>query len=224
MSAEALSRALAARIPGAKAFPGGGVAFARRGFDARVEFEKGHVDLLFDTRDLALEAVEVSPAGLWHDVRHLVGWRDTQLGDPDFDPAFEIHASEPGFAEAVLTPPLRQVLRSAARHGGFHWRLSPAGFLLRVRPSPSAVDELDRWLGVAYQLLDALPGADGRERIRVGPARQRIDAESMCRICGTGLAQGKVVRCAKCATPHHADCWDFNGRCAIFACGEVMSK
>ncbi|HYF00343.1 MAG TPA: RING finger protein, partial [Planctomycetota bacterium] len=77
---------------------------------------------------------------------------------------------------------------------------------------------------LALQLLDALPGVTGRERIRVGPARQRIDADSVCRICGTALAQGKVVRCAKCATPHHADCWAFNGRCAIFACGEVKSK
>jgi hypothetical protein len=55
--------------------------------------------------------------------------------------------------------------------------------------------------------------------VTLGAARARIDADSICGVCGVTLAEGALVRCAACRTPHHADCWAFNGRCSIFACG-----
>jgi hypothetical protein len=116
------------------------------------------------------------------------------------------------------------VLRSAIIFGNFLWRLSPAGFLLRVRGWPPGRKELDRWLMVAFQRLDALPGADGKGRVTLSAVRRKIDAESICKICGASLAEGAVVRCAKCSTPHHRDCWDFNGRCSTFECGETRSR
>lgn len=221
---EDLCREAATGLSGAKAFAGGGLRFSRRGFEARVEFVPGSMDILFDTRDLAVESVRIRPAGLWHDLKDMFGRKDFQIGDPEFDAHFEIHASAGEFAPRVLGPQLRSVLRSAALFGQFYWRLSPAGFLLRVQGWPPNRNELDRWLMVAFQLLDALPGSDGKGRVMVGAVRMKIDAESMCRICGASLAEGAVVKCAKCSTPHHQDCWAFNGRCSTFACGETRSR
>ena len=121
---------------------------------------------------------------------------------------------------ASQAPQLRSVLRTARLFGRFFWRLSPAGFLLRVKGWPPTRGELDRWLLLAFQLLDALPGSDGKGRVMIGAVRVRIDADSMCRICGASLAEGAVLRCAKCNTPHHKDCWEFNGQCSTYACGE----
>lgn len=39
-----------------------------------------------------------------------------------------------------------------------------------------------------------------------------------CAVCGD-LVQAKVRRCPRCDTPHHPDCWDYQGGCAAFGCG-----
>jgi len=221
---EEICRESASGIAGAKALLNGGLRFSRRGFDARVDFSPGSMDILFDTRDLAVEMIQIQPAGVWHDLKGLLGWKDFQIGDPEFDSRFEIHAAAGEFAPGVLNPQIRSVLRSAIIFGDFLWRLSPAGFLLRVKGWPPDRKELDRWLMVAFQLLDALPGSDGKGRVSIGFVRMKIDAETMCRVCGATLAEGAIVRCAKCSTPHHRDCWEFNGRCSTFACGETRSR
>jgi len=221
---EEICKEAASGIAGAKAFAGGGLRFTRRGFEARVEFAPGSMDILFDTRDLAVESIRVRPAGFWHDLKDMFGRKDFQVGDAAFDEMFEIHSSGGEFALQVLHPQIRSVLRSAVIFGTFFWRLSPAGFLLRVRGWPPDRKELDRWLVVAFQLLDALPGSDGKGRVSIGVVRMKIDAEAMCRVCGASLAEGALVKCAKCSTPHHRDCWEFNGRCSTFACGETRFR
>lgn len=51
-----------------------------------------------------------------------------------------------------------------------------------------------------------------------------------CRVCGEPECPEKdgrdIVYCAKCATPHHHDCWHYNKKCAIFGCEgtEFQSK
>lgn len=38
-----------------------------------------------------------------------------------------------------------------------------------------------------------------------------------CPVCACELA-GAGTRCARCQTPHHADCWRFNRGCGLYAC------
>ncbi|HEX7899601.1 MAG TPA: RING finger protein [Planctomycetota bacterium] len=223
MTLETLCRDWATRVPGAKAFAGGGIVFQRHGIDGRIEFGRRAWDVIFDTHGLAVEAVEVSPAGLWHDLRGALGFQDVQLDDPDFDAAFHVQAAAPEFAASILKPWLRKRLREAALFGGFRWRLSRAGFLLRVDGRAKTSLDLDRWTTVAFDLLDVLPGADGKNRVTLGDARIKAVEDSACGVCGGTLAEGALVRCAKCRVPHHADCWAFNGRCSIFACGGIIS-
>jgi hypothetical protein len=42
--------------------------------------------------------------------------------------------------------------------------------------------------------------------------------EGKCPVCQDD-APTRLVRCRTCRTPHHADCWEFTGLCAVFACG-----
>ena len=39
-----------------------------------------------------------------------------------------------------------------------------------------------------------------------------------CQVCGAGLTED-IVRCAGCATAHHAECWTYIGRCSTYGCG-----
>lgn len=50
------------------------------------------------------------------------------------------------------------------------------------------------------------------------PPERKPDALS-CKICGESLRARTVVRCAKCKTLHHLDCWRFNKGCSMYGCG-----
>ncbi len=45
------------------------------------------------------------------------------------------------------------------------------------------------------------------------------DPSMKCQVCGEELQAATAHACERCAAPHHADCWAFNGKCAIFGCG-----
>lgn len=47
---------------------------------------------------------------------------------------------------------------------------------------------------------------------------QAAGPEAVCQVCGEPVGSGPV-RCGKCATPHHRDCWDCTGCCSVFGCG-----
>jgi hypothetical protein len=51
------------------------------------------------------------------------------------------------------------------------------------------------------------------------PLRLASDAHvsGRCLICGDAL-EGKLLQCPCCSTLHHADCWKYNGRCAVYGC------
>ena len=40
-----------------------------------------------------------------------------------------------------------------------------------------------------------------------------------CLVCGERILLDRI-ECRRCDTAHHKDCWDYNGRCSTYACGE----
>jgi hypothetical protein len=42
-----------------------------------------------------------------------------------------------------------------------------------------------------------------------------------CLVCGEPIQPGNLVGCTKCDTPHHRDCFEYNGHCAVYACGST---
>ena len=38
-----------------------------------------------------------------------------------------------------------------------------------------------------------------------------------CPVCGHDVAMERT-KCTACRTPHHEDCWQYSGGCAIFGC------
>ena len=43
------------------------------------------------------------------------------------------------------------------------------------------------------------------------------NAKANCPVCG-GELSFEVITCQDCHTPHHKECWDYVGHCAIFGC------
>jgi len=48
-------------------------------------------------------------------------------------------------------------------------------------------------------------------------------AEVVCRVCGDAIGE-TPLRCARCGTPHHRECWEYAGKCSIFGCGSAESR
>lgn len=74
------------------------------------------------------------------------------------------------------------------------------------------------------RLLDSMPGPDGKGRVPISALTLRIGADAVRLVCGESLAEGAVVMCSRCATPHDRDCGISAGRCFAFACGETCSR
>lgn len=49
-----------------------------------------------------------------------------------------------------------------------------------------------------------------------------IKKDFICSVCGT-KTEDEVVQCAACKTPVHKSCFEFNGKCGVFACGNKIS-
>ncbi len=44
-----------------------------------------------------------------------------------------------------------------------------------------------------------------------------------CLVCGEGITE-RLVKCKRCETPHHEDCFTYAGGCAVYACGSDVSS
>jgi len=40
----------------------------------------------------------------------------------------------------------------------------------------------------------------------------------MCLVCSSP-AENDLVKCSRCKTIHHSECWEYNGKCSVFGCG-----
>jgi hypothetical protein len=54
------------------------------------------------------------------------------------------------------------------------------------------------------------------------PKNLKLDTlEGNCPVCGESFADQKYVLCKDCLTPHHKHCFEWNGKCAQYACGST---
>jgi hypothetical protein len=44
------------------------------------------------------------------------------------------------------------------------------------------------------------------------------NTESLCAVCRHPVYPERLIECHRCETSHHADCWEYNGGCAVYGC------
>ena len=57
----------------------------------------------------------------------------------------------------------------------------------------------------------------------INTPKVRLDKDVKCPVCSERI-QKDVAICVRCQTPHCADCWEYNGECATFACRETRCR
>ena len=142
-------------------------------------------------------------------------------GDADFDRVFYVLAADPSMANQLLTDAVK-------------WKMLEINDLQKSQAkfdlSNGKLNVSTRqWFGSGQTLLDFVQGslelfdqlmlhkADGLEF--TGQNQAAVMEDFRCPICSDDVMHEMVV-CRRCKTPHCAECWEYNGKCATFACME----
>lgn len=56
------------------------------------------------------------------------------------------------------------------------------------------------------------------------PGSLTVTGSSRCPVCGGDISTGNRVECTSCDTPHHRDCFEYSGRCALYACSSEIFR
>ena len=225
-NARTILNGLVSRV-GGKVDPGElTLRFDRIGFPAQLALrprDRLNTEIAFNLGGEGGGWLAVSSQGMLQALLEQFGIRDLQSGDKEFDDAFEVRAHEPAWGRKWLQPELRRILLQMDRRFDVLMRITPEQLVLRARLDIIDHRDVETFLGLAFQALDLLE-LEPPTAVVVASVREVLDSETRCQVCGTPLSRGRLVRCAKCRAAHHADCWQFNGLCATFACGGREKK
>jgi hypothetical protein len=168
-------------------------------------------------------------------------WLGRQRPDPTmtvFDvPGWNhlIASNDVRWALTLLTPVLRSIVErcDAIHKGSFLLELRPGVLTIRSFAEGDEEHRTSDWLNdctaLAEHLRDALrsgvPMRMGAAMTEPDPAGIEVveisSRAAQCQICGCVIDEAPV-RCASCGTAHHADCWEYNGICSVYACGGCL--
>ncbi|MBI3854518.1 MAG: hypothetical protein HY293_02375 [Planctomycetes bacterium] len=148
-----------------------------------------------------------------------IGSRDIRIGDSRFDASWFVTARPESLAHRIFSEERReQVIESVRRLGRFSIpsiEITRDALVVRV---DRILDREEDVLALAQTAIDFVGYL-----LRLGPeegiAWLAGDAAEvgLCPVCAAELAEG-VVRCDKCGTPQHEECWKYVGQCSTYAC------
>lgn len=151
---------------------------------------------------------------------------DIRIGDDEFDRRYVVKANDAKFAREYLDGAARQSLedlRNLLGNDRILVSLNSSRLMVRKEAVLSNPDDLAVFADLACRLQDRIElfwqRASGIE-ILDESASDAGAATPTCQICGSEISPEVRVNCRRCSTPHHKDCWEFNGQCSTYACGE----
>lgn len=152
---------------------------------------------------------------------------DLRIGDDEFDSRYVIKSNDERFAREFLDGAARQALddlRNLLGNDRILVSLNSSRLLVRKESVIATIDDLSVFADLAGRLHDRIEllwqRASGIEILDAAEGPADGAETPKCQICGSDIAPDARVNCRRCGTPHHKDCWEFNGQCSTYACGE----
>jgi hypothetical protein len=133
-------------------------------------------------------------------------------------------------ARDFLSPSVRGAIESLQRlvhSGGMLVSINPERLLVQVdRNLGRSTDGLYLAVGSALLIHDGLQAGVKRRMsqgisIMEGTGEPDPDAgPPICKVCLYPIDAEPIAICSRCLTPHHRECWEYNGgSCSIYGCG-----
>lgn len=177
------------------------------------------IQLEWPDRDAVLEVTSPQYGSrLWGGFRYTqVCWNEPQL-DLNLLTRLGPADQQRGWINSESASRLQQLLN----------RLQPRDFNLLIRrgraevtcgPFQSQKQQVEDLLQLSWQFLDQLKAGQTMGLDFLTAHGTSNSSQTICPVCNQTIAE-PVATCMTCRTPHCQECWEYNGGCAKFACGE----
>jgi hypothetical protein len=210
------------------------LSFARRGRRWRLDFSfrEGQYHcgrMAVDLGRSSPGSLHIIPEGIGERFLQVFGTQDLTVGDARFDEEYVVRARPESLAARVFALPRRDQVIAAVRRIDRSQRpsidldrntlgIQARGVVADLSGLNALIQTTDDFLDFLFapaEIPSPLPAGVEIGDLGIAPGGE-------CPVCGTPMNQ-KTVRCELCRTPHHAECWDYMGRCSTFACGGKRS-
>ena len=143
----------------------------------------------------------------WDDLRHR--WQ-VRADDGDEARAFLSAGVRWQMDQLWQTPEMAEVALS----------VRPGWMLIRKRWTSTRGTDVEQFVEFGLALFDqaALTRTVGIEFVEDGT---QVVEQAQCRVCGD-VMEHDIVYCRRCKTPHHRECWEYNGACSTYGCRETI--
>lgn len=226
-------RSLAGRLGGtfstAELFQDAQVRFELESRPAILKFRGGRspcTQLQVTLQDARIGGLRIARDGIGEAFRSLLDGPRSFTGDAIFDGEFSVrsHSGALGRAETLMgrlfSPERRQQVMTAVRRlnhcHGLTIEIGPSALEIRIAEVADTAEVAMAMVRTARDFLGFLVDLD-----IVRPAVVAIEyseqASGHCPICLSTLTD-PLVRCPRCRSPHHRQCWEYLGHCATYGC------
>ncbi len=161
-------------------------------------------------------SLRITPEGMFTGLRKFFGTQDIQVGYAEFDRRFLIQGSPDPWVAESLYGPVRDLITRLANLGELRLEAGPPGVTIQVGTCLMETAQFGEFIELAGALLEEFVGHAHSGGIQIVTA-DLVAAAGKCPVCGGDMDE-HLRRCSSCRTPHHDDCWEYFGGCAIFGC------
>ncbi len=151
------------------------------------------------------------------------GMEDITIGSEYFDHKYIVRSSDAVEVQSFLSEGVRwQIdrLRYLLGNDDIYVGIYRGRLLIKKPSLIRQFADLDEFVQLALGLFDQAmlnrsTGIDFVDNDKV-----QLINEAICQVCGDDITTDMVF-CRRCKTPHHLECWQYYGQCAIYGCPET---
>lgn len=176
---------------------------------------------------------EISPEGFFQEIGKFFGMQDIEVGYRTFDDHFIVKSDDVEMVRNFLNAAVQQELiklKQLRRNNHIYLSMNSSRLLIKKLSLLNRLEDLIAFYESSGRICDevmTLLGASGAGAIQIlDVSFDGVEATPVCQVCGEEVTGNKVI-CRRCRTPHHRDCWEYNGGCSVYACKErryIVSK
>ncbi|QGJ69359.1 Hypothetical protein PBC10988_10330 [Planctomycetales bacterium 10988] len=164
--------------------------------------------------------------GSW--AKQMLARDHVQVAQPGFNQRFRILGNNHVQIRELLDPGVQRellVLDRLLHHSWFELSIIDGQMIIEKAGAYANYQHLVWLMQTVLKLYDHATSAQlaGPDEVRILEGEEVTPELPVCRICGEAIGE-ELVYCSHCRTPHHRDCWEYNGSCSVYGCGEVIYR